>query len=428
MSGRAWTLAVILPLLGFYGYRAAVGVPAGIAMARGNWEVSAGAYRYALPELRKAPTGFNRFDALWRLADSEIDIWENEARYGGPAGADWTTITDAARAYLEGICVAPASRRSWAGLALVYHKVEWAGRLERSARGHRARAGEPWAAVGRSGRIAVGLARHAVERAPNWYVHRDFLARVFWTYGLDDLTRESVREAARVMPIYGPHSYLRRAPMEEAVLDDFIEASRESLGKVPLVDPATQRIDLGKLELQRGEPRAAIAEFEAASELRLDPLRRAEALFHLGLALMAAGEPEEGRQRLLEAGEHAAFEEASQINLAYFAERAGEHERVLEHLRELRRLDHDNVEYTLRFAAAARELERWDAALEALRWSRLIAPRDPRPLVALVEIYHVRGDSTAANVAWRELVALDPEGPDTVRLRKFMQREARSQS
>jgi tetratricopeptide (TPR) repeat protein len=257
------------------------------------------------------------------------------------------------------------------------------------------------------------MMRQAVRAAPQWYAQHDWLAWAFWLYGLEHEARQEVRQAARVLPLYGPHSFGRRYP--DWVVEEFAEASRDVLGDVPLVSRTVHLIDLGKLELSRGAYEAAAATLEEALAEGLDDLGRAETHFNLGLALLGLGSRTRAEDHLRQSAEHPVFRTAALLNLAISAEQVGDYESALRDLRTLRRQEPKNLDYCLRFARVATRLEDWDAALEALRWATLVHPSDPVPQVALVELHLDMGDLPAASKAlweleeWVSVEGSDPE-------------------
>lgn len=403
MRASRATLLLIPLLLGVYGYRAVTGVVGGLALARGIPLAQARDYEGAVPLLEAGAVGVDRLDSLRYAADARLDVWEVDSKSGGPLGADEKLLQEAARDYLECLCLAPASRRPLEGLALVYHKLEWIGRERRSEETPFRSDSPTWNHVGSSGRIAIGMMRRAVQAAPNWFTLNDWLARALWDDGVEDGARQAVRDAARSLPLYSRHAFPDDEPMTTWVRDTFAETSREMLGRTPFVTRSQQLIDLGKLERERGDNERAVAAFTEALAGRVSELERAEAAFHMGHALLALGQDAEGRDRLAEAAQHPVFKTAALIGLARAAEQTKDDERALTHWRELRREEPGNLDFCLNFARVATGLGDWPAVLEALRWAKMIQPTDPRAYVALVESYVSMGDKAAARVALDEL-------------------------
>jgi tetratricopeptide (TPR) repeat protein len=406
---RIFALPLIAVLIGTYGYRAAVGLVAGRAYVRGVKLILQREYEDAPPFFEKAAVGFNRFIALRRIGDAEIDHWEYYAKEGGPLGSKPEILEVAAKAYMESLCASPAARNPWEGLGLVYSKLEWIGREQRSEAGFVA-GGEPWSKVGYSGRVSLGMLRRAVSAAPNWYLHHDWLVRLQYLFGLDYELEQAVRAAAEALPLYYPHEFARKSDYVPLwVKDVFYETSLESVGKAPLLPPGPHLVDLGKQARGRQAPADAIDVLTRALQFPGDDLVRAETRFHLGLAMVDLGRDVEGRDELRQAATHPAFREAALLNLARVAEQAGDHAEALGYYRQLRRDDPRELDYCLQAARLARVLEDWPVALEALQWGKVIAPSDPKPLLELAETHLEMGDVPTARAILRELEAWDPE-------------------
>lgn len=349
---RPLLLLAALSLVAVFGFRAYHGIVGGYAYAIANLRVYGTRFADSLPHYARAEVGFNRFEAKRRAGDARIDVWEEDAFRRGPRGADRAVLIEAVDDYAACGCLAPASRKSWFGLALVYHKLEWEDRMLRTEDPD-LDPEDPWARVGRSGRLAVGFARMAVESAPEWFLFKDWLTGTYWLYGLEQMAREEIAASARVLPVYGPHEYRKSEFLHEWVTEDFVRASREMIGKIPQIDPGVHAIDLARLEARLGNHEQAIRDAQQAVDSRLDALREAEARFLLGVSLVEVGRLEEGIARLEEAGEHPVFGVSSLLNLARVAEREGDDEAALRYLRALRRADPSSAEYCVRFAELA---------------------------------------------------------------------------
>lgn len=403
MSGqRIVALVLGLALVGFYGYRAVTGIVAGRAWDDGIHQMLSRDYIEAVPAFEKAALGFNRYDMQRRTGDARIDIWEREARRGGPFGAQTLLLEQTAQDYMSALCTAPAARHPWLGLALVYHKLEWMGRERRSEQGFDAGV-EPWSRVGRSGRVAIGLGRRAIEASPNSYLQHDWLAAVYWLNGLEPEFREAVRRSALALPLFFRHEFVNETDLPDWTLDLFFETSRQAVGATPLLPRASHLVDLGKQARGRGVHEDAVEVLnEAITEAR-DPLVLAEARFNLGLSLVALGRDVDGREQLALASEHPVFHEPALRNLASAAEKVEDFAGALVYLRELRREKPRNLGYCLRAARLARSIQEWPVALEALQWAKIIEPSDPRPYLGLIETYLEMGDLTSARTVLRDL-------------------------
>jgi tetratricopeptide (TPR) repeat protein len=426
-AGRSLSGVAILALLGVYGYRTVTGFLAGTAFERGHVLYNAGTYGYALPELDRSRAGALTMRAVRMAAQARMDKWEFDVRYKGHTGADRDLLSQAAELFLECRCIAPASATSWDGLAHVYDSLEWIGR-ERRALAPLQPAASPWDRVGRNGRVALGMMRGALHRWPNWFRFHDRYAIALWRYGLEDRAREAVAEAARALPVYVRHRFAWEPGLPPWFAEDFAIASRGALGQLQVLPRTVHWIDLGKLERRLGAHDRAIEALTEALERGGDALNRAEASFHLGLALIDAGRPAEGRPHLQAAAEHPAFRGEALLSLAGISERSGELAEALEHLRELRWERPQSLEPCLDFARVSRELGDWRAAEEALLWARLTHPDDTRPYVALVEGYIAEGDLAAARSIVRELEVVPDSSPAVARLEKLIAEAAQART
>ncbi len=423
---RAIVLPLMALLLGLYGYRAVIGFPAAWALERGHRLRNSGDYKNASPLLESAAVGFDRTRALLMAGETRHTRWKRQVRRRGAVGADIDSLVFAADNYLRCQCGAPASRRAWMGLGDVYHALERIGR-ERRADAPFAPQPDPWTRVGRPGRIAVGMMRGALEAAPNWSRVQDRLAIILWSYGIDDAAREAVRASARALPLYFRHTYRRRPELPSWVAEEFAEASWGALGQVPLFPRTRHLIDLGKLERRNGANERAVVALQEAIGAWSSAVMRAECGFHLGLALLDVGRVEQGLEYLHEAGAHPVFRRSSLRSLSRWAQGAGRDDEALEYLRRLRRDEPRNLEYGLEFAKVAGRLEDWPAALESLKWAKLRHASDPRPYLALAELYIERRELAAANAVVTELEDLPGVGPVMVdRLRRAIESAPRS--
>jgi tetratricopeptide (TPR) repeat protein len=272
--------------------------------------------------------------------------------------------------------------------------------------------------------------RRALEYAPNWYELHDTRALTLWRYGFEAEARQAVRESAQALPIIAFHSYVRVADLPRWFLDEFAAGSWAVLGRVPLVSRTAQLVDLGKLERMRGEDqRAADALSEMLASGGGDADNRAEAHFHLGLALISLGRREEGAASLERAAEHPVFLLPALSNLATAAEQAGDLQGALGYLRRLRSEQPENLDYCLEFARVAGRQQNWAAAVEALQWARVTHARNLLPYAALIHIRLSMGDVHGAAALLREVEGW-PEAaapPEQIReLRRAVERAGAS--
>jgi len=419
---RSAQIALLVALFGVYGYRTVEGLRAGWAFDLGHLLRNQGSYVEAVRRLERAAVGANRVPALLMAGEVRLDLWEQQVRRRGPLGADDENLVRAAADFLNCRCQAPTARRSWKGLGEVYDAVEWIGREARAETPY-VPAEDPWARVGRPGRVAVGLLQGALDTAPSWSRLHDRLALTLWNYGLEQPAREAVRESARALPVYYRHPYHKVPELPAWVAQEFADASREMLGRVPLFPRSEHLIDLGKLERQIGANVRAIEALSEALDGAGDAVRRAEAAFHLGLAYLAIGRYDEARFHLRTALEHPSFRASALRSLAGIAKHLGQHEIALEHLRHLRWEQPGELWPCLEFARVARRVARltgdWAAALEALRWAKLKHGSDPRPYVELAQTHlemNKPGDATAVVNELEEFMG--PEAGVVMRLRR----------
>jgi tetratricopeptide (TPR) repeat protein len=409
---------LIVVLVGAYAYRTVNGIRAGWAFDRGHLLRNLGDYTAAAPRLKSAAVGLNGVRSLQMSGEVRLDLWELQVRRGGALGADASELARAARDFLTCRCLAPASRRSWKGLGEVYDAVEWIGREQRAETPY-VKPKHPWARVGRPGRIAVGMLEAAMDVSPAWSRLHDKLALTLWNYGLEGPAREAVRASARALPVFYRHPYYKIPELPDWVAEEFAQASREVLGQAPLFPRSAHLLDLGKLERRIGANDRAVEALQEALGAGKDQLRQAEVAFHLGLALIDEGRPDEGRSHLESASEHPAFRPSALRSLANLAEAQGEYEQALGHLRQLRWEQPGELGPCLAFAEVARRMGEWPAALESLRWAKIKHPSDPRPYVELAETHLAMDDPPAASSIVDELAEmLGDDAVDVVRLQE----------
>ena len=404
-GARVMALLLVAGLGGLYGYRAVTGIPASHSLERGHKLRNARGYINAPPWLEVGAVGINRPRALLMAGQTRLRRWESQVRQKGTIGAGEELLRLAADDFFLAQCSAPGSRAAWLGLGDVYHDFERMSSQRRSEL-RTSRVEEVRRGAGRSGRIALGMMHLALEAAPNWSQVHDRLAVIQWAYGLDDESRRSVRDSARTLPMFVFHPYYLRPSLPDWFSTEFADASRDALGQVPFVPRPKHLIDLGKLERRIGEPERAVEYMQEALESRLSVLMRAEANFHLGLALIDSGRAEEGRRHLLQSLENPVFMRPSLRHLAYLAEQTGQDAQALEYLRRLRREQPDDLEPCIEFAEVAGRMGDWDAALESLRWAKLKHPSNPRPYVTMVRTQLAMGDLASARLTLAELEQL----------------------
>ncbi|MCP3987078.1 MAG: tetratricopeptide repeat protein [bacterium] len=406
MIRRVLQALVIVALVGIYGYRAVTGVVGGVALDQAQVLLDEGEFEDAIPKLHLASRSLKSFKSTRLEAEARVDLWEEQAWLGGAPSADPELLVAAAAGFLECLCRAPASKSTWEGFGDVYDSLEWIDRERRAEQGI-SPIESPWNRIGRSGRVALGMMRQAAARAPNWFAVHDRLAMTMWDYGLLEESRVSIRDSALALPLFWPHRFSRSPDVPDWMLDVFAEASWEMVGR-SLLHPTDHLIDLGRLERRRGDHARAAEALRQALDGRASRVDRAEASYHLGLALLAQDDYDGGSGHLLSAMEHPNFTLLSLSRLALAAERAGRPGQALEFLRELRWEAPTEIGHALEFARVARRLEKWDQAVEALEGAKLDHPFDVRPLAALVETFIDKGDLMRARDELDDLERFDP--------------------
>lgn len=407
---------VAVLLAGTYGYRAVTGAVGGVAFARGALLDEAGNADRAAPLLDRAAVGFNRLRALLMAGDARLDLWDEAAEEASPVEADRGLLEGAAERYLQALSEAAASPKPWLGLARVYDRLAWVWRYTSRA-DDVDRVDNEWARVDRSGRVAVGLIRTAIDRAPNTLLFHDRHTLTLLKYGLEEEALEAARVAAGVQPILRLHSRAyREAPTP--LLDAFVEAARGALGRSPFLPRGRHLMALGRLEVRRDRPEQAVRDLtEALAEPGMNALNRAETRYWLGVAQIDLGRYEEARDNLAVAREAPGFEVGALRQLARADEAEGDLEGALRRLQEARWADPADMLTCLRLGAVATRLGEWSTAVEALDWARTVAPRDPRPRVALVRTLLAAGDLREAIKEFEKIPEELGEDPRVERVR-----------
>jgi tetratricopeptide (TPR) repeat protein len=223
-----------------------------------------------------------------------------------------------------------------------------------------------------------------------------------------------------VLPIFARHGYRMMPELPPPLLDAFAEGAWEALDDTPRLARLEQLIALGRLEARRQDHDKARRALEMALAEPAEPLSRAESHYLLADVLRQAGQTDEARRHFELAAEHPDFESAALVGLAIIADETGRGDEAITLLRRLRWRDPENLEVMLRFADAARRVEDWPSALEALNWARVKHPDDPRPWSALLETHLAMDDVAAATSLLRELRLDPPPGIDFDRLESLI--------
>jgi tetratricopeptide (TPR) repeat protein len=382
-------------LCAIYLVRAVYGWVGGLAEGPGRRNAQWGYYERAVPYLERAAVGEARAELLWLTAQSRMGIWHDRLNAGAATNELRELLLVAYEEYTEAISMSPASGWYRAALADLYHQIE---RVERFQSGDALQLLEygPWAFVGRPGRVAVGLARTAIELEPTVFTLHDQEAFTLLDYKLRVEALEAVRASARVQPIFRIHAYKNLSPVPTDILDVFALGARESLGHTPYLRPALHHLALGRLELRRGDPEQAKRDLEASLEVPGESLNRAEAHYYLGLVHTELGEYEQALERLAQAEEHPSFVSGSISAQARVARLQGRPEEALILLRKARSLQPRRLDLALEYARIAGELGEWDKAEAALRWAAQVHSESTAPLVQLARVYRAQGDRQAA--------------------------------
>lgn len=423
-EGRRRSVFLILvaaALIALFGARAAVGLAGGFNFARGKRLAAYGRWEQAVPYLEGAAVGANRRWANWLLGQARGYIWEDRFAAGAPWEELETIHSRASEELTEGITISPASGWYWGDLAYLYHQRERA-LSERDGYPLELLGADREAAVGRDGRVALGMMRIALQREPVLYPLYDQLALMYLDYGLEERSLQEVRRSAMVQPVFKFHYYIALEPLPPAVLDAFAEGSREALGRTPFIRRVLHYLALGRVELMRGELQQAEEDLRSALDLPGEEMNRAEAHYYLGLVLTRQGRLEEAGPALEKAGTHPNFAAAAAAGRAVIAEREGRLEEALELLGRARRIKPRHLGHLLEFARIARELEEWQQAEAALKWGLVVHPHEPGPVRSLVTTYIGMGRLSEAEMALGALAELEGQSSSVRQLRAAIDR------
>ena len=392
---RAGPIVLALALVLVYGARTVTGWVGGAAYASGRRLAEADRYEQALPLLARGALGPDRAAALWLAGNLELNLLQADQARNAKGEQVLARLQAAYHDETEAISLSPASGWYWASLADVYHQIE---RRARYLHGVPLELVEqdPWAAIGRPGRVAVGLLRQAIALEPTQYVFLDQLAFALLHYGLREEALEVVRESARVQPDFEMHYYTNLRPVPPDILDAFADAARSALGRTPLLRHGLHLVALGKIELRRGRADQAERDLRAALAVPATEANRADISYNLGRALSALGRYEEADAAFRDAEPYPVFAAAGRANRARIAEARDDLDQALALMQEARRLEPRSLEYALEYARLARRVKRPEWAEEALRWAILVHPEDPRPLRELERLLRDSGNAAEA--------------------------------
>ena len=410
MSRRRLLFWALCLLSVVFAVRAVYGLIAGLSYAEGRRLAGRGQYERALPLLERAAVGELLPDAHWFAGEVRLGLWQQEI----DAGSDPQDVAEIlAAAYVDvtaALAASPASGWHWMALGNLYHQAE---RLSAHLHGvPLSLLGEdPWARVGRPGRIGIGMMRIGLTREPNWYLFRDQLAYVYYDYLLLEETYDAVYGSALALPVYELHPYRTLRPADPDILDAFARGALDSLGRVPWMRPVRHRVALGRLEVRRENWTAAETHLRQALGLDGIELNVAEAQYYLGLSLEGQGRLDEAREALIEAEKQPPLALLSVIAQAGLAERLEQHSEALNLWSRANRLDPHRLDVSLRLADAALAQGEPQRAIHTLREAVRMHPTATEPLVKLVDSYIGQKDLRKARIGLKDLERLSPEHP-----------------
>jgi tetratricopeptide (TPR) repeat protein len=215
---------------------------------------------------------------------------------------------------------------------------------------------------------------------------------------------ESVFEHALAVTTdnYFAHNHLGRAYENAGKLEPAIAQYREAIRIRPSAGALS---NLGNALAKNGDPRAAVASFEAA--LALDP-GSANAHGNLGVVRGMLGEPEQAissyERALALDPEHS----ASHYNLGSLLLRRGELERGAKHLERALELNPFHADATHNLGAAHAELGRPELAVAAYERALELDPEHPGTLCNLGRVYEQTGEAARAVARYEQAVQRDP--------------------
>jgi len=185
----------------FYGVRAVTGIVGGAAYARGSEAAGNGEFKAARDYLEWAILPQDPAALPWLRGQVLQGMWELIFEESGRTARGDELLVEAHHQYTAAVAASPVSGWYWTDLAGVYQTQELMERAEQPI-SLGSIDDDPWARVGRPGRIAIGLCRKGIAREPNAYGLHDLLTMTLIESGLDDLALDAVKESAKIQPIY----------------------------------------------------------------------------------------------------------------------------------------------------------------------------------------------------------------------------------
>ena len=407
-------------IAGLFVVRAATGVPAGWAYAHGRVLEAAARFAEAGPLMDRAAVGGILTRALWLAGRARMKSWSRL-----PAGEAHGAIGDemlrvAAVRFLTARAASPGSAWFTAALGDVYARRDSSARairvvdLETLARG-------PWGLLGDDGRIAIGLARAAIDREPTNFDYRDQLVFLLEESGLHGDALRAMDESARVLPDFEAHPDFFFEELGTELVETFWRTSRAVEPRdAPFLPPERKLLSSAILGRRLGHLAEAEQDLRSALNEPSTKLSRAEVAFHLGLVLVDLGRPDEAETMLALAVREPVFGPGVAGTRARIAAKRGRWPEALAQLREARRLQPRELWVLLEFARVAQKAESWDQAEESLRWAILVHPEDPAPRLAMVEMFWAKGEKERARGALDEYIAVFGRTEDASRMEQVL--------
>ena len=388
-----------LALVAFFGFRAVTGVAGGIAFARGSAAAATGYYDTALPFLGRAAVGINRYEALWLEAEVRLALYDMLQEVADSEEEQDRLLEQVRLGYQAAADSCPVSGWSWKGMAELYFRLE-SRRRDREGFDLALLVRPPWERIGREGKLAFGFLRWAIDKEQGLYFFREQLVFRSLQFGLDDGAADAMVAAAENQPDIWQYKHLNELD-SPSLLERFATASEGMLDRAPLISRERHLFSLGKLFRRLGDLSKAERYFRSAAEEPSTALKSAEDVFHLALVLKDQGRFDEALVYLDEAALHEAFQLAVYSNRAEIARSRGELDVAFDYLNRCRRLAPRNPRFAMTFATVALQLERYDAAEQALKWMTIIEPGNSTVWVGLAEFYMSTGKLAAARITLR---------------------------
>jgi tetratricopeptide (TPR) repeat protein len=383
------------------------GTYAGLEFSRGMTDAARGEFQSAAYRLERAGLGGNGFEAAWAHGDVLMGVWDRMQVEDANSGSGADVLEKAAQRFLSSEREVAASGWPFQGLGSLYRRVERAeggGRpFDLSWIGE-----SPWAAVGRRGRIAIGLHRLAVQREPMVSAHHDALIVSLIELGLRQEAKEALRQAARLQPILVQHNGLDPSTIVDDFLEAFHRGAVEALSSVPMTPPQRHLLSLGQTAFRLRRYDEAESWLKKALVAPADRISRAEARVWLAYTAARQGRFDQAGQWFESTLDVPNFRGASLEGLARLANDRGDVEEELRLRDELRKENPGDSGQLVRFADAAVRAGNAPMAVQALRTASLRRPHDTDLQVSLASALLAAGDREGASAVIRQIEGLAP--------------------